>query len=304
MANHVDSEFGITRIALSERAFAPLQEYGFSRVRAAVDCLLHVLYIEEKYDFVRQNYLAFCDASKWHATEWNAAGGEESVRYAKSELNRHIVNILTTTKLYFDQSIRHAAKLDRLVESSDINLVAQTHVQYGARLGYRVMEALRNYVQHRGDAVHTASFGWEKARLESGALGSSFRIADLYLDPAKLREDKKFKAEVLNEIDTGLRPPPLQTYLSDYLNGITDIHLHFRHAVAERLVEAESTLYWATEWYKYNAPEEQSFVGLIAVECKSGSGIVRKIGLSPNVINMRKFYERKPLLRPSSVMRF
>lgn len=304
MANPLNSEFGLTKIALGERTFARLDEFGFSRLRTAVECLLHVLYIEEKYDFIRQNYLTFCQASEKYAREWEAAGAEERVRYAKSELNRHIVNILTTTKLYLDQSIRHAGKLDRLAGNSDLNLVAQTHLQYGRRLGYRVMEALRNYVQHRGDAVHTASFGWERTRSDSGELQPSFRVADLYLDPGKLREDKKFKVEVLNEIDTSSRPPPIQVYLSDYLNGITDIHLHFRQEVSERILEAESTLYWATEWYRHHAGAGGSIVGLAAVERRPTAGVVRRIGLSPNVVSMRKFYEQKELLRPSSALRY
>lgn len=140
-----------------------ITEKDFVALRVSMDCLVNILYIEEKYDFIVKNKIAL-DLALEYPDEIDR--NMQSHRYAKSEINRHFANILTTTRLYVDQALRYGKKLDRLFGEPLVSFGGWFAQEYDARLGYRVMEALRNFVQHRGDAIHHASFGTYKEYIE------------------------------------------------------------------------------------------------------------------------------------------
>lgn len=78
---------------------------------------------------------------------------------------------------------------------------AITSPEYDARLGYRVMEALRNYVQHRGLPLHSITVGGGWIDTEEGRRRKE--KTTLYLNVDTLAEDKDFKKDVLDELRSG-----------------------------------------------------------------------------------------------------
>lgn len=114
--------------------------------------------VEERLDLVLGNYeeleQELLNASLSEALyddpddPWNASMGMMQ-RFA-----RRLANLLTTTRAYCDQ-LPHAMNALYGHDSSQSAAVkAFFHGEYDTVLGYRVCEALRNYVQHRGSPIH------------------------------------------------------------------------------------------------------------------------------------------------------
>ena len=85
-------------------------------------------------------------------------------------------------------------------------------MEYDKSVGYRIMEALRNYIQHRGEATKGISYPSQIEWREEGDPLWNFRL-DLMLDMEALRRDKRFKRSVLQEIES-LQPEQRDLILS------------------------------------------------------------------------------------------
>lgn len=279
------STYFLTKIVAKTVPRLTISEEEFTSLRASMDCLVHALFIEEKYDFVIQNQIALENALVACADLPNE---ETALRYAKSEINRHFANILTTTRLYIDQGKRFGKKLDRLFGVPLVQFEKRTNQQYEVKLGYRVMEALRNFVQHRGDAVHQVIFNARKVYEEEKM--RLVKHTDTYLDPSELRKEKKFKAEVLNELDGLATRPTAQEFLQEYLEGLRVIHMGFRESTKVKIAESQACIADAFERYQALAGD---VIGLSAIEEHLDGTEKRSfyVNAAPKV--MREFYESK-----------
>ena len=276
----------LRRVVIDDaRVVINIAEKDFIALRLSMDCLVNVLYIEEKYDFTVKNKIAL-DSALEYPNEINR--NMQSHRYAKSEINRHFANVLTTTRLYVDQGLRYGKKLDRLFGEPLVSFEGWFAQEYDARLGYRVMEALRNYVQHRGDAIHHASFGIYKEYIEDRMV--IVRRIDTYLDPSELRKEKKFKASVLDELDAQEIRITAQSFLNDYLEGLQEVHEKFRAATKAKYIEATDCI--SDAFIRYSGSAED-VIGLQAVEEYGSGQVKRSFSVLRDPIYMRDFYESK-----------
>jgi hypothetical protein len=76
-----------------------------------------------------------------------------SFRANMNTINKRIVNLMTSCRLYNDQTSHHFNELfgDKSIEAVALKKEKSRH--FDANIEYRTMEALRNYVQHRGYPV-------------------------------------------------------------------------------------------------------------------------------------------------------
>jgi len=148
---------GLRRDVLGSKHFLPISEEVFKSVRDARARSIRAVEIEEKLDMVLQNYIEY-EHELLQITLRNAlfaTGGWFEFRDIIHDINRRLANLLSTTRLYLDHLRHDAGPLFDAAGSDAKALSAITSEEYDGRLGYRVMEALRNYVQHRGLPLHS-----------------------------------------------------------------------------------------------------------------------------------------------------
>ena len=125
------------------------KEYAaFERARSV---LTNALAIEEKYQIVLSNYLAF---EKELLVATAVAMVREPLDYSdafrvQQRLNICLANLLTAARLYegsISQNVRECVPDVPGAEDKVENLFSK---EYGENKAYRFMKALRNYVQHR-----------------------------------------------------------------------------------------------------------------------------------------------------------
>lgn len=203
----------------------------FEEARQKKNVVVELLSLEERFNILLENYAEFerelldltLDEALSFGGEWNTSIDKLHV------VNRRLVNLLTTCKLYLDQ-LQHSLS-DLVGNDHDVTTAVKkkTSEAYDSRFGYRVMEALRNHVQHRGLPVHTISFQgkWNEDR--------SIRRhrTTITLDPQRLADDPKFKKSVFREMQQKSEELNLKPLARDYLSGIISVHLHVREQLSD-----------------------------------------------------------------------
>lgn len=129
-----------------------IAEKQYAEYEQARNILSNAFAIEEKYEILISNYLDFekeiLNKSAQHMVREHLEYDEFfEVRLG---LNIHLVNVLTAARMYVDQMGRHVREC--LPGGPDTTQAVKDlfSKEYDEKKEYRFMEALRNYVQHRG----------------------------------------------------------------------------------------------------------------------------------------------------------
>jgi hypothetical protein len=183
---------------------------------------------EQRYEILLGNHLAleqFC-------AEWSLRREVEmDHRYETGarvilEANRHVMNLLSAARSYADHVVRDFKHLG-LSPAFQEQAEALMSEAYDRSLSYRVMCALRNYVQHRATPVHGMTSG-----KKSGCWADMLVI---YCQKKTLKEEGKFKASVLAEMEDQV---DLRLVAREYMRGVSSVHVELRKRVDEHCREA------------------------------------------------------------------
>lgn len=215
----------ITRYAGDKNQFLKLPRAKYDALRAARENLLVMLNIEEKLTLLLENYVEFenellsrtLTSVVFRVDSWSAVISEIHA------YNRRIVNLLTLCRLYFDQ-LQHdlntiygrGSEIPETVEAARRNV-------YASSFGYRVMEALRNYVQHRGLPIDSIqhSMQWKSRDPEDRTVMSTIVP---YLKVSKFKDDSRFKRSVLTEMERMGESLDVRPLVREYVEGIGRVH--------------------------------------------------------------------------------
>jgi hypothetical protein len=161
---------------------------------------------------------------------------------AKHTVNRHLTNLLSSAKLYIDQTA-HALS-DQFGNPSDQyqQLIDSTRSEYDNSLAYRALEALRGYAQHRGLPTHSVSFTSRRDETYPGRTKNK-HIVTFGLVPENIREDGGFKSSVLQELDSIIDKDgkiEVMPLIREYVSGIARVHKCARMAISAELDLADS----------------------------------------------------------------
>lgn len=236
----------------------------FEKVKKAKQTCLFALEIEEKFTLLFDNFAELeVDLLRLaeHSLIWMDSPREhgESMQ-DRLLLDRRIVNLLTSCRLYLDQSEHGLSMLfgnpsDRLraFKESRRNL-------YDSHWGYRFMEALRNHVQHASLAAHTITHG---GFLSSGA-GSDYFEYTVYPQASAraLLENPEFKRHVLDDCPQDREHIDLRTPIREYMSCFVSLHQKLRDMVAPFVASSRQDYESAVEEFAMIDEEQVTFAKL------------------------------------------
>jgi hypothetical protein len=252
-------------VVLGSTAFVPITLPEYLAIDEALRGLLECLFLEEKFDFVAENYLELETAWLESAARTMVFRGQD-YRWFQVELarfNRRVANLLSAAKTYVDHSSRHVDRIFGAGSDDALSVREAFSRQYDERLGYRVMEALRNFVQHRDLPVHAMSF--ETRLVERGDREQLvLYTVSAYLRPDDLQADGKFKKAVLEELLPMGDKVDLKGLVRDYIEGLAAVHAEVRDRAAAKIQSWEAVQDGAISAFKSAYPED-GIVGLAAV---------------------------------------
>jgi len=253
-------------LALGQFPEVSIDQEAFISLRGSRNALSDGLAIEEKYEFVISNYLELerelfdhsADSMVRQATKYH------DFFQIRVGFNRRLVNLLTAARLYVDQVGSHVRRIMNDSAESQESVKSLLRSEYDKELDYRFMEALRNYVQHRGTPVHW--FSVSQSVQEEDDIRWVRYSTELASLRAELSEDKEFKKQVLDELPERI---DLRMAVRVYVECLSRVHCATRRMVSPRLDQCRALIEGARGSYKEVHPDH--FVGLHALKVDGGT---------------------------------
>jgi hypothetical protein len=278
------TSYALMRFVLASSSQLPISRGEYDELKAAQEGLLQLRFAEEKFDVVLQNYLEI-EVELLSSTARDVVCSSGSYDWFHSErilLNRRMLNLLSSTRGYTD----HMGHVDNdlgNVMAQSIN--AKFSERYDASLGYRLMDALRNYTQHRGFPIHSLTY---KSKRIADTGRNRFRCGiNIYVSRSELAEDPKFKKKVLNELASDNDLVELKSMFRDYVADLAAVHEWFRQEMSNHTTIWEQRYESAISRFATAFPHESSAIGLAAAVI-NGKEISGKLNLLSDFIEYRR----------------
>lgn len=220
------TRYCLGRGVIGESNFVDISAEEFARAKEAKDNLFTLLGVEEKLDMLLENY------AEYEQTLLNLALGHaighpldwDSFRDGLFLMNRRLSNVLAVCRQYVDQVQHDFSSIYGSDGEMKDRLKGIFGDQYDRLLGYRVMDALRNYTQHRAFPVTMLSYptAWDKERLHLHfRTKAAIRLEDV--------RDDKFSSRVREELRAlGGDSFDLTRFLREYVEGFCHAHTKIR----------------------------------------------------------------------------
>lgn len=190
-------------------------------------------------------------------------------------LDRRYANLLSVCRTYLNYAERLAKKLGLETEFK-----AVASGEYDSSVGYRVMEALRNYVQHRG-------FPLGSITINSRAVGAPDGAVEVCVLPGlsleRLRGDSNVKASVMAEIESHKNGGDLRQWAREYLDGIRRCHEVIVRRVEPRLDAALVRYERTCDRFKDRGAEPGTIVRCEQRDAENK--VVHQLAFSPEIVD-------------------
>lgn len=291
-------KYAITRNVLGAGLLVEISENEFIGLKEARKNLIEVLFLEQKLDVVIENYREFemeiLSSTTTSMISRNFEWGHFSDEI--NRFNRRIINLLTTCRLYVDHSSHHISTIFGKKSEQLIYIKKLFSAEYDNKIEYRAMEAIRNYVQHRGFPVHSYSFLSKRIENKSG---DRIQFSNTpYINIVDIEDDRKIKKSVIKELKQIGDKIDLKPFVREYVSSFCHIQKEIRNLVSNDIVKWEDSLNNAIGKVTNEYPE-LPLIGLIAASINDDKTYKDKVSLFVKINEKRKELQRKNALTGS-----
>ena len=283
---------------LAKRTLEPsvtikITEQEYKKIETARNNLLEIFYIEEKFDILIGNYLEFeLDLLKYAAYHMvQGYGAHNELHIELNQIIRRIINLLSTGRLYIDQSIHNLNNISSINSINIEEIKKEKNKQYDQHLGYRAMEALRNYVLHRGYPIQGLTYNNELVEKNQNER-YLFSITP-YIQIREFEKDNKFKKEILKEIKLLGEKVDLKPLIREYVEALWNIHAKIRELLKLDILDWEQLFQNTISKFQSKNSKIRSIIGLSAVKQNEDKSYIDSIEIDKFIIEYRQELQRK-----------
>lgn len=197
-----------------------ISEVEFDDIRKAVRGVFACLAIEEKFGYVLSNFreleLSMLQTS-FDSMATQSSGWSEGITTIHSIAVR-LLNLLSTGRLYLDQTAVAFKKQFGRRSSQCIALELATQAEKDSQASFRIMEALRNHCQHCDVPVQGLSHegGWDGPHCE--------RLCVLKLDRLALLSDREIQGPARADIAALDEQFDVRPIVREYIESLARVH--------------------------------------------------------------------------------
>jgi hypothetical protein len=221
--------YSITRLAGGQHISVSITEEEFARVKKAKVNYLIIIGIEEKLDLLLENYVEFesgllsLSLRRAVFSDFDWGGLMDDIQAT----NRRLANLLMSIRLYTDQVKRSASALFGRNGETTVALLKDLEEQRGNSLGLRVLEELRNHIQHRDLPIQHLTHNRARSDSATGVkIRHSVKPALLI---ASLKEDPRFDRHVLRDLEEkGGTTVAVVPFVREGIEAICQVHQRLR----------------------------------------------------------------------------
>lgn len=211
-----------------------IKESQFNQVKLAKRILIAGVELEEKISMTLDNYHEFEVEllSQAQSLAIRSDSSHESAMRNRLTLDRRVANLLSACRLYLDHSDHIVSGIfgnpsDELTQIKDFK-----RALYDAHFEYRLMEALRNHVQHAGLPIHIYQKKY-KALNDRFTHHQEISIVPK-IKPSTLDENGSFKKSVLTELESKGDDYDVRAAIKLYISHIVEVHLKVVEIISKK----------------------------------------------------------------------
>jgi hypothetical protein len=259
------------KLALGSSQWFPIEPSHYTTIREHKSHLIRALEIEERFDILLGNFreleediltmaLRHAVIPAQQTTDWNAQ---------RRKINRRLANLLSSARLYLDH-LRHDAKAILGEDSVEYTeLIKGISAHFDESFSYRLMEALRNHVQHRGLAAPSFSVNHQLTEARPGAEVACTVTPQMM--KRYLLADSKLTAKIRSEIEALSDATDLKPHVRQYVSRLNQINNKVRVLIAEQCPPWEATIRDAMQEFRdhFSLPADDHAVGLAVFQSES-----------------------------------
>src|SRR5258706_875922 len=258
----------IAHITAGSPGSIEIDEDEYNLISTAREDLFEALYLEEKLDLVTENYHEY-EAELLSLSSRMVVFNDDdyfSMGRERNLITRRISNLLGASKMYLDQSLHHLTNI--YGEDSDVLAVTKREraSQYDQNFGYRFMEAIRNYAEHRDFPIEGIKLYHQRIDNDNGPqfLHQAIPLINIHT----LQDDEKFKRTILDEIRHSNKQDFMDArpLIRQYIEGIGTLHVKTRELMLPDLKVWEKVLDDTITKYKKGYGESVSLTGLAIIK--------------------------------------
>lgn len=288
-------KYFISRIVENTPRFLEIDAIEYKQIEEARKNLLEALFLEEKLDFVIENYYEYETELLDIASRMMVFHNEDyfSRSQDRNIISRRVANLLSACRMYLDQSVHHIGNIYGK-DSKEIEIIkAQKSFHYDQSLAYRVMEALRNYVQHRGFPIQSVQFSYRRVD-KVDDIQVLHTVAPL-IKISVLGDDKKFKRSVLKELKSTKNDDEfdIRPFIRDYVECIGTIHERTRELIGSGLIGWEELLENASRKFQEEFDLDDALASFTIIAKDEDHWQERKGVYREVIVERRKTFEKK-----------
>ena len=222
-----------------------------SQLRMHMDQLSAAAELEELYHLLISDYIEFEATCLTTAVEYSAGRFRTMANYdeMRRRFNSCLMHLLTLTRAYLDCAPKLMMRVTRSeeVRRQIKELMSQ---EYDSRLGYRVMEALRNSAQHHGLPLHSFQSGlvWIPSGDKRKGRVHTYSMPTVQVDA--LTRDSDFKKKILEELRSFGESFDIRPMVRQYIEGISKIQFVLRLEADQHIHAARSAVATSIERWK------------------------------------------------------
>ncbi|WP_321343021.1 hypothetical protein [uncultured Draconibacterium sp.] len=202
-----------------------IDENEYSELEKAKEFLHFIVTHEESYDILISNYVEF-EQEILQLTLENMMfrdSGTDIFYELRMRLNKRLINLLTSVKLYQDLGKHLIPKFitERKKYQREIEILFSK--EYDNKKHYKFMEELRKYTQHAGLAIHITHFNMKTTNAHTNSrLEYSVNFS---LNYERLQRDKMFNVTKFPEMEGEI---DLKIAVRHYIESISLVHSSIR----------------------------------------------------------------------------
>lgn len=266
---------------------AGIDESFYKEIAVAKKGILEAYIIESNFDVMFENYLELeCEIVEI------AVRGGMFLRLDASELSsesrkviRRIINLLSSCRAYLDQIKGKYSEIFGKTSNEYGLLEKEIHCQYDSSISYRLMETLRNNLQH-SDVPIACTFNNIMVRDEGGRQNASAVTPELMAE--RFLQNADVKQIVRSDIE-GLKDKKidLKVHYRKYVECICGVHIFSRNQLSSHMPKWIGTLESAIEKIQELKSPYQMNSAFAQKICVSDSKVIESIPLVHHLSEMR-----------------
>jgi hypothetical protein len=283
-------------IIIPPNVTSEITKLDFDVLVSSKEDLILLTGIEEKFDVLLSNYAEF-EQELLSLTLYNLIHRDLDWLKLRSDvqlINQRLSNLLSSARLYLDQ-VKHDLSRGFGGKSSSIyqQAVEKISSEYDSNFSYQVMEAIRNFTQHRSLPVEGISY--PMVRDESGSeVGTKFQIIPI-LAVNELKKDRGIKKELIEYLEKQKDDKNIVNivpFVRGYIESFGRIHDRIRGLTGHSAVFAERMI------QDFLLPLREKYPGsAISIRLQEGKKILREEYIFENLFERReKFLWKNQLL--------